>query len=101
MSDHGWKGILARVKRWLAAPVGVRFAASRDGPTFGPRSPSVEPVTVTDPPAPPRREPLRFSDPFSRPTADRQRARENEYFLLLDEIARLAHGDDEIPSPYA
>jgi len=100
MSDHGWKGILARVKRWLAAPVEVRFNAARDGPTFRPRSLSVEPV-ATDPPAPPRREPLRFVDPLSRPAADRQRARESEYVHLQDEIARLVHGDDDRHPPYA
>ena len=98
MSDHGWKGKLARVKRWLAAPVEVRFTASRDGPNrdgpnLGLRSLSIEPA-ATEPPAPPRREPLRLVDPISRPAADRQLARESEYTRLQDEIARLARRDE-------
>jgi hypothetical protein len=91
MSDHGWKSMLARISRWLAAPVSVEFTTR--GTRFGSRSVGEPPPEPPEAP-PARREPLRFADPMSRPVTDRQRAREDEYTRLRDEILRLVHGDE-------
>jgi hypothetical protein len=96
MSDHGWKSMLARITRWFAPRIWVDVR-SRDS-EFGTRSvvgPAAEPAP------PPRRPPLRISDPMSRPAADRQRAREDEYGQLIDEIAQLAQWRELPPSTRA
>jgi hypothetical protein len=95
MRDHGWKSMVARISRWLASPIRVEFnPRARSG--FGGRSVSIAPVPVEEP-APPRREPIRFSAPVSHPAADRQRERETEYDQLEGEIERLARPDRQVP----
>src|SRR5438093_62666 len=96
MSDHGWKSMLARIRRWLASPVRVEFNP-RAGTGFGRRAVSVTRLR-TDEPAPRRREPIRFRAPVSRPGADRRHARESEYERLRDEIDRLTRRSGDAPA---
>jgi hypothetical protein len=98
MRDHGWKSVLARISRWLAAPVRVDLTPRRSG--FGSRSVVAPARQPARPPPAPRREPLWFADPMwvSGPAVDRLRAREDEYSRLQDEIARLARRFDVPPS---
>jgi hypothetical protein len=96
MSDHGWKSMLARISRWLAAPVRVDFNP-RAGLGFGGRTITIAPIPVEEP-EPPRRERIHFSAPVSQPAVDRLRAREAEYEQLQSEISHLTQRNDDAPA---